>query len=80
MIPEINNMRRVALFILISIVIAVKGADVNISLLKAVGDGKTDNTLIIQKAIDSCSLTGGGSVIIPMGTFLTGPIFFKSNV
>ena len=80
MIPEINNMRRVALFILISIVIAVKGADVNISLLKAVGDGKTDNTLIIQKAIDSCSLTGGGTVIIPMGTFLTGPIFFKSNV
>lgn len=37
-------------------------------------------TRIIQKAIDSCAATGGGVVIFPSGTFLTGGIELKSNV
>ncbi len=45
----------------------------------AVGDGTTDNTLFIQKAIDSCSVTGG-TVYIPQGIYLTGTIVLKSNV
>lgn len=39
-----------------------------------------DNTAAIQKTIDACTASGGGSVIIPSGTFLCGPIVMKNNV
>jgi len=53
---------------------------INIADLGAKGDGVTDNTLIIQKAIDDASASGNGKVIVPAGTFLTGVIHVKSNV
>ena len=34
----------------------------------------------INQAILQCSLSGGGTVIVPKGTFYTGPITLKSNV
>ena len=34
----------------------------------------------INQAITTCSLQGGGTVLIPQGTFYTGPITLKSNV
>ncbi|WP_297073459.1 glycoside hydrolase family 28 protein [uncultured Duncaniella sp.] len=37
-------------------------------------------TELINKVIDRCSREGGGRVIIPAGTWLTGPITLKSNV
>ena len=47
----------------------------------AKGDGKTDDAVAIQKAIDECSLKGGGQVLFPTGyTFLSGPVELKSNV
>ena len=46
----------------------------------AKGDGTTINTQYIQKAIDMCSLDGGGQVYIPNGIFLTGTVILKSNV
>lgn len=46
----------------------------------AVGDGTTLNTLSIQKAIDQASSRGGGEVLIPEGTFLSGSILLKSGV
>ncbi len=46
----------------------------------AVGDGKTDSTAAIAKAIDACSAAGGGRVTFPQGMFFTGPIHLKSNV
>jgi len=46
----------------------------------AIGDGKTLNTKSIQAALDSCSTNGGGKVIIPPGTFLSGSIRMKSGV
>jgi polygalacturonase len=46
----------------------------------AVGDGKTDCTAAIARAIDECNGSGGGSVVIPPGVFFTGPIHLKSNV
>ncbi len=45
----------------------------------AKGDGTTLNTLSIQNAIDACAKTGG-KVIVPPGNYLTGALFFKSNV
>ena len=46
----------------------------------AVGDGKTMNTAAIRSAIESCAKSGGGRVVIPAGTFLTGPIQLLSDI
>ncbi len=46
----------------------------------AVADGKTDCTIAFRDAIDNCSNNGGGKVIVPEGTFLTGAIHLKSGV
>ena len=54
--------------------------DYNILSFGAVPDGKTINTLAIQKAIDKAHQDGGGRVIIPVGRFLSGSIVLKSGV
>jgi len=46
--------------------------------LKAKPD--TDCTAAFRQAIDQCSQAGGGKVIVPPGTYLTGPIHLKNNV
>ena len=52
-----------------------KATDMNNILdFGAVGDGVTDNTAAIQRAIDA-----GGVVYIPEGTFVTGTIYLRSN-
>src|SRR4051794_9281384 len=52
----------------------------NLLRLGAKPDGITVNTAIIQKAIDSCSRTGGGVVRIPGGQFVSGTLLLKDNV
>ena len=52
----------------------------NITSFGAKPDGKTLNTQAIQKAIDECFKRGGGTVLVPPGTFLTGSISLKSHV
>ena len=44
------------------------------------GDGKTNDTEAIRKAVEVCSREGGGTVVIPEGLWLTGPIHLKSGV
>ncbi len=46
----------------------------------AIADGKTDASEAIQKAIEACSMAGGGKVVVPEGEFSTGPIHLKSNI
>lgn len=46
----------------------------------AKGNGETDCTEAFRKAIDECSKSGGGRVVVPAGTWLTGAIHLKSNV
>lgn len=45
-----------------------------------VGDGKTMNTEAFAKAIKACEDAGGGSVVVPAGTFVTGPIILVSKL
>ncbi len=53
----------------------------NIMDYGATGDGKTDDALAIQKAINACSEAGGGTVIVPSGrTFLCGPFKLASHI
>lgn len=54
--------------------------DYDVLLFGAIGDGTTLNTCAIQSAIDKAYEDGGGRVIIPSGSFLSGSIILKSNV
>ena len=51
-----------------------------IALYGAVGDGQTLNTTAIQKTIDDASAAGGGIVLVPAGSFLTGPFALASHI
>lgn len=46
----------------------------------AVSDGRTLNTIAIQKAIDACAKKGGGKVVFAPGKYLTGSLFVKEDV
>lgn len=46
----------------------------------AIGDGITDCTKAFRSAIDDCTRSGGGQVIVEGGIFLTGAIHLKNNV
>jgi polygalacturonase len=52
----------------------------SVNALGAIGDGKTNSTRAIQRAIDSCARRGGGVVSFRPGSYLTGALFLKSNV
>lgn len=53
---------------------------VKISDFGAIKDGLTENTESFRKAIDDVVRHGGGTVIVPRGIWLTGPIVLKSNI
>ena len=55
-------------------------AIINILDCGAVGDGKTLCTNAIASAVEQCEKLGGGVIYVPAGTYLTGPIFLKSNM
>lgn len=54
--------------------------DVNILDYGAVADGKTLNTKAFNDAVLACHKSGGGYVLVPEGTFLSGTIQLLSNV
>lgn len=54
---------------------------ISILTFGAVADnGKTNNAQAINKAIEAAAEKGGGKVVVPAGTFVTGTIYLKSNV
>ena len=75
-------MGKLLLFILIIVVsvTSIRSETYNIKDFGAVGDGKTLNTLAIQKAINKCRDAGGGVVLIPAGTFISGTIQLFSDI
>src|SRR6266542_3843492 len=52
----------------------------NVLSYGAVGNGSTDNTAAFRRAVDACNAAGGGTVVVPSGTYVTGAIYLKSNV
>jgi polygalacturonase len=46
----------------------------------AKADGITKDTAAIQKAIDTCTAKGAGTVKVSGGVFVTGPLVLKSNL
>lgn len=63
---------------ILNIKTSVETAFVSVLDFGAVGDGKSANTSFLQAAIASCP--SHGRIIIPEGTYLTGPLFLKSNI
>ena len=54
--------------------------DFNITDYGAVSDGNTNCSEAFKKAISAANQAGGGRVVVPAGSFLTGAIHLKSNV
>jgi DNA sulfur modification protein DndE len=52
----------------------------NILNYGAIADGLTLNSVAINKAIEACAVNGGGTVVVPGGSFVSGPIIMKSNI
>jgi polygalacturonase len=82
---EKNHMKRKRIILAVGLWLAALGIGhggqtFDIRDFGAVGDGKTMNTESIRKAVESCAAKGGGKVLIPSGTYLTGSVELKSNV
>lgn len=58
---------------------SVKG-DYDITHYGAVPNQGVLSTAAINKAVEACSHNGGGTVVVPSGTFVSGTIILKSNV
>lgn len=58
----------------------IPSGTVSLTDFGAVGDGITLNTDAFKAAIDAMSSKGGGTVVIPRGIWLTGPVILKSNI
>jgi polygalacturonase len=52
----------------------------NVRAYGATGDGKTLDSPAINRAIEACAGAGGGTVLFPAGTYLSGSIRLKSNI
>jgi polygalacturonase len=52
----------------------------NVRAFGAAGDGKTLDSPAINRAIAACAGAGGGTVVLPAGTYLSGSIQLKSNI
>ncbi|MCD8044039.1 MAG: glycosyl hydrolase family 28 protein [Tannerellaceae bacterium] len=66
------------LFLILSIALH-SNAQYNILDFGAVRDTTVLSTDAIQEAIDMCGADGGGTVVIPAGNYLSGPLFMRSN-
>lgn len=71
-------------FLFISIFLAiiinnVRAQEFLVTTYGASPDSTVLSTIAIQKTIDEAFNRGGGTVVIPQGTFLSGALFFKSK-
>lgn len=69
-----------ALFISLSLSSTLFSQTFNILDFGAKTNSKTLSTHPIQAAIDSCSTSGGGTVIIPAGTYYSGTLYIEDRV
>ena len=77
-----NPDKKIFLLFIFSLVIPgfLKAGTYNIKDFGAVDDGVKINTVAIQNTINKCRDAGGGIVLIPAGTFISGSIQLFSNI
>ncbi|EHQ25294.1 glycoside hydrolase family 28 protein [Mucilaginibacter paludis] len=66
----------ISAFLLFSTLIA-RSQDYVITKLGVGADSTKLNTTVIQSVIDKANASGGGTIVIPKGVYLTGALFFK---
>ena len=66
--------------LLFSAALVSNAAVYNILDYGAVSDTTRLSTSALQRAIDECSASGGGSVLVPAGSYKTGSIILRSHV
>src|SRR6478736_6339913 len=67
------------LFVCVTSLSSVQGADYTITDFGAVAGGEKLNTNAIQSAVEAAARTGG-TVVVPAGVFRTGSIFLRQGV
>src|SRR5579859_1093194 len=60
--------------------VSTAAAEYNVRDYGAVGDGTNLDSPAIDKAIVAAANAGGGTVVVPAGTYLSGSIHLKSNI
>ena len=79
-----KNMKRllsVILCVLMSVEMShAQTVSFNVKDYGARGNGKRLDSPAIQRAIDACHRAGGGTVIVPPGTYLSATVELKDNV
>ena len=77
------NTTRMWLTLLMATAIAHSGPaaarEFNVRDLGATGDGRTFDTTAIQKALDDCAKSGGGTVRFPAGKYLSKPLRVRTK-
>jgi polygalacturonase len=79
-LTHFNLPRSVVLLVLLTVPVSGFCQSHNIKDFGAIADGKSLNTASIQRAIDHCTMAGGGEVLVPAGVFVTGTLQLKSNI
>ena len=75
-------MKRLLIYFLLTLCTMPAMADsvYNVKNFGAKGDGKTLDSPAINAAIEAAAEGGGGQVLLPAGTYLSGSIRLKSNI
>ena len=60
--------------------VAPARSDFNVRSFGAIGDGKNLDSPAINHAIAAAAEAGGGTVLVPAGTYLSGSIHLQSNI
>ncbi|MFY0598117.1 MAG: right-handed parallel beta-helix repeat-containing protein [Cyclobacteriaceae bacterium] len=74
-------MKSISIALLLLLSIPAFSKTYNVMDFGAIGDGITKDTQAVQDAIDACTKSGGGTVLIPSGkTVVVGTIYLKDFV
>jgi len=68
------------LYACLAVALPAASAIINVRDYGARGDGRSRDTAAIQKAIDAASRQGGGTVLLPAGSYLCGTLHLRSGV